>query len=147
MKNEATLATIAESPQANLHYLLFAVVIDVSEPTKVESGQNYITKLKVIDPSFNYKIELKLDQLKFHKFVHINVFTEKPEDGPKIKCVGDIIRLRRFKFKYTSKGELMGNDLKYSNWLVYSGKKGDPMTSSSYKNYAKNVNRQMNNYE
>ncbi len=38
----------------------------------------------------------------------------------------------------------MGNDVKYSNWLIYSGKKGDPSTSSSYKNYEKNKNRKMN---
>jgi len=146
-KNEATLATIAENPEANLHYLLFAVVVDVSEPRKVEDGSNYITMLKVIDPSFNYKEELKADRLKFHKFVHINIFTEKPEEGPKVQYVGDIIRLRRFKFKYTGRGELIGNDVKYSNWLIYSGRKGDSLVSASHKNYAKNVNRQLTKFE
>lgn len=141
IKNESTIAAIAENPTGNLHYLLFAVIIDVSEPTKIDESKNYITKLKVIDPSFNYKEELKLSPLKFHKFIHINIFTETPEDAPKVTYIGDIIRLRRFKFKYTSKGEIMGNDTKYSNWLLYSGKKNDNQPSTSFKKYTKNVNR------
>ena len=146
-KNETTLASIAENPEINLHYLLFAVVIDVSEPTKLEDSSNYVTRLKVIDPSFNYREEIKIDRLKFHKFVHINIFTERPEESPRIQFVGDIIRLRRFKFKFTPKGELMGNDVKYSNWLVYSGRKGESLESQSYKNYGKNVNRQLTKFE
>lgn len=147
MKNESTIAAIADNPTGNLHFLLFAVIIDVSEPTKLEESKNYITKLKVIDPSFNYKEELKLNQLKFHKFIHVNIFTETPEDAPKVTYIGDIIRLRRFKFKYTSKGEIMGNDTKYANWLVYSGKKGESLVSTSFKKYAKNVNRALTLYE
>ena len=147
IKNETTIATIAENPTGNLHYLLFAVIIDVSEPIKVEESKNYITKLKVVDPSFNYKEELKISQLKFHKFIHVNIFTETPEDAPKVTYIGDIIRLRRFKFKYTSKGEIMGNDTKYSNWLVYSGKKGESIVSTSFKRYDKNFNRVLNKYE
>ena len=147
LKNESTIAAIAENPTGNLHFLLFAVIIDISEPTKLEESKNYITKLKVIDPSFNYKEELKLGQLKFHKFIHVNIFTETPEDAPKVTFIGDIVRLRRFKFKYTSKGEIMGNDTKYSNWLVYSGKKSDSTVSTSFKKYDKNINRNLTVYE
>jgi hypothetical protein len=146
-KNETTLATIAENPEANLHFLLFAVIIDVSEPLKVEDSSNYVTRIKIVDPSFNYKEEVKLERLKFHKFVHINIFSEKPEEGPKIHFVGDIIRIRRLKFKYTTKGELMGNDVKYSNWLIYSGKKGDSLESNSFKKYYKNVGRKLTKFE
>ena len=147
LKNETTLAAIAENPTQSVHYLLFGVIIDMSEPTKTPDAKNYITKLKVIDPSFNYKEELKLGQLKFHKFVHVNIFTEKPEDAPKITFVGDIIRLRRFRFKYTSRGELMGNESKYSNWLIYSGKKGENEVSTSFKNYEKNKGRKLTTNE
>ncbi len=143
LKNESTLAAIAQNPTGNIHYLLFAVIIDVSEPTKLEESKNYITKLKVIDPSFNYKEELKVKDLKFHKFVHINIFTENPEEAPKVTYVGDIIRLRRFKFKYTGKGEVMGNETKYANWLIYGGKKDDPQVSTSFKRFTKNVNREL----
>lgn len=119
----------------------------MSEPTKHEESKNYITKLKVIDPSFNYKEELKINKLKFHKFIHVNIFTETPEDAPKISHIGDIIRLRRFRFKYSSKGEIMGNETKYANWLVYSGRKGDPEISTSFKNFKKNNNRQLTPHE
>lgn len=147
LKNESTLAAVAENPDGNLHYLLFAVIIDMSEPTKLEESKNYITKLKVVDPSFNYKEELKLGKLKFHKFVHVNIFTETPEEAPKVQFIGDIIRLRRFRFKYTSKGEVMGNDTKYANWLIYSGKKGESEVSSSYKKFTKNSGRVLTEYE
>lgn len=147
LKNESTIAAIADNPEGNLHYLIFAVIIDVSEPTKIEESKNYITKLKVIDPSFNYKEELKLPRLKFHKFIHVNIFTETPEEAPKVTFIGDIIRLRRFKYKYTSKGEIMGNDTKYANWLVYSGKKGESEVSTSFKKFDKNVNRQLTPHE
>lgn len=146
-KNETTLATICESPESNLHYLLYAIIIDISEPVKHEDCSNYITWLKIIDPSFNYKAEIDNPRLKFHKFAHINIYSETPEEGPKIQCVGDIIRLRRFKFKYTTKGELMGNDVKYSNWLIYSGKKDENLLSSCHKNYAKNKNREFTRFE
>ena len=35
--------------------------------------------------------------------------------------MGDIIRLRRFKFKVTESGELLGSMTKFSNWLIYDG--------------------------
>jgi hypothetical protein len=56
LRNEATLSSIAQNPQGNSHYLCFAVIIDISEPYKSEESTNYTTKLKVIDPSFNYKV-------------------------------------------------------------------------------------------
>jgi len=146
LKLETTIESITRCPEQHSHALLFAVIIDVSEPTKADDSSNFNTKLKVIDPSFNYKTEVKNPQLRFHKFVHINVYTEKTEEAPKISHVGDIIRLRRFKFKYTNKGELMGNDMKFSNWLIYpccpsKGKKGAQDISVSFKNYDKNIDR------
>ena len=143
LKNETTLAGIALDPSAHHHHLLFAVVIDVSEATKMQEGANFNTKVKIIDPSFNYKTELKTPQLKFHKFVHVNVYSETPENAPKVTNVGDIIRLRRFRFKYTEKGEIMGNDMKYSNWLIYSGVPENKDVSISYKKFDKNINRKL----
>lgn len=143
LKNETTLAGIAQDPMIHHHHLLFAVIIDVSEPMKMEEGNNYNTKLKVIDPSFNYKTELKNQALKFHKFVHINVYSETPEIAPKVGSVGDIIRLRRFRFKYTTKGEIMGNDMKYSNWLIYSALPENKDISISHKKFDKNLNRKL----
>jgi hypothetical protein len=41
----------------------------------------------------------------------------------------------------------MANDVKYSNWLIYSGKKGDSLVSNSYKNFNKNHGRQLTKFE
>ena len=147
LKNETTLANIAEAPEANPHYLLFAVIIDISEPYKSVNSSNWTTKLKVIDPSFNYHSQHDIANLKFHKFVYINIYTEKPEAAPRIKYVGDIIRLRRFHFKIAEKGELMGNEVKFSNWLIYDGKKGGNNSSTCYKDYPANEDRVLNKYE
>lgn len=147
LKNESTLSGICQDPENNNHALLFGIIIDISEPYKSGDSTNYTTKLKLIDPSFNYKADLSNPKLKFHKFVHVNIYSETPEKAPRIQFVGDIIRLRRFKFKFTPKSELIGNMQKYSNWLIYSGKRGDSLVSDCYKNYTKNKNRVLNNYE
>lgn len=147
LKKETTLAAIARDPNSYNQAFLYAIIIDVSEPSKMTDSANYNTKLKIIDPSFNYKAEVKYAELKFHKFVHVNIYTETPEEAPKVKSVGDIIRLRRFRFKYTPKGELMANDLKFSNWLVYSAVRENKDISVSYKKWDKNHNRELTVHE
>jgi hypothetical protein len=147
LKAETTLAEIALNPEKHHHSHLFAVIIDVSEPQKSAENQNFNTRLKVIDPSFNYKAEVKASRLRFHKYVYINVYTETPEMGPKVKNVGDIIRLRRFRFKYTPTGELLGNEVKFSNWLVYSAYSAKNEHSISHKQFEKNIGRKLIPYE
>lgn len=147
LKNETTLASIAESPSTNPHYLLYAVIIDISEPYKSPNSSNWTTKLKVIDPSFNYKTNLEINELKFHKYVYINIYTEKPDQAPRIKYVGDIVRLRRFNYKIADKGELIGNEVKFSNWLIYDGIKGSKNDARCYKDFPANKNRKLNEYE
>lgn len=61
--------------------------------------------------------------MKFHKFVRINIYSETIEEAPKSSIIGEIIRLRRFKFKITEKGQLVGFMNKFSNWLIYHGHK------------------------
>lgn len=146
-KDETTLAAIAEHPDSK-SALLFAVIIDISEPSKNDENSSYLTKLKVIDPGFNFKAVLKLPDLKFHKFVHISVYSETPEDAPRIKFVGDIIRLRRFMFKYSDRGELKGIELQRSNWLVYGGQKKDGEGPLCFKSqFGKNRGRGLNGFE
>ena len=41
----------------------------------------------------------------------------------------------------------MGNMQKYSNWLIYSGLKGEKLVSTCFKGYPKNKNRQLSTYE
>jgi len=41
----------------------------------------------------------------------------------------------------------MGNMQKFSNWLIYSGKKNDSNVSTTYKKYKINKKRALNSYE
>lgn len=141
LKAETTLAEIAMNPQTHNHSHLFAVIIDVSEPHKSDANNNFNTRLKIIDPSFNYKAEVKVKELKFHKFVYINIYSETPEAAPKVNSVGDIIRLRRFRFKHTPKGEVLGNEVNFSNWLIYPAIPNKNDTSFSFKAFNKNMER------
>ena len=153
LKNETTLAAIAENPEKTNHALFFGVIIDISEPYKNEKSDNYTTNIKIIDPSFNYKSQIANPLLKFHKFVRVNIFTETPDNAPKVEYVGEIIRLRRFKFKLTERGQLIGNMQKFSNWLIYPGKEFkerkvvNPDLSFCYKLYPKNKDRVLNTHE
>jgi hypothetical protein len=147
LNREYTLGEIAEYPGTKELKLTYGVVIDVTEPIKYEDKSNYITKLKIIDPTFNYKAEIKNKEIKFHKFVHVSIFTNNVSSAPKIKHVGDIIRLRRFNFKLSERGELVAIENKFANWLVYDGNIDANEVSSSYKNFDKNVKRKLNEFE
>ena len=76
--------------------MCFAVIIDMSEPFYSEENNNYGVKLKVIDPTFNYKAFLENPDIKFRKFATIHIFSPSQSNCPKVKFIGDIIRLRRF---------------------------------------------------
>ena len=147
LNREYTIGEIAEYPDTKELKLTFGVVIDVTEPIKYEDKSNFITKLKIIDPTFNYKAEIKNKNIKFHKFIHVSIFTDNVTGAPKIKHVGDIIRLRRFNWKLSERGELVATEYKYSNWLIYDGNIDAKETSSSYKSFDKNVKRKLNEYE
>lgn len=150
LRHETTLAAIAVDPEADSHFLLFGVIVDVSEPSKVEKLSNYVTKLKIVDPSLNYKVKVDGTKLRFFKFCHVLIYSETPESAPKVKWIGEIIRLRRFKYTISfTKNELLAVEImKYSNWIIYSGLKESSMKPISYKsNMPKNVNRQTTFYE
>jgi len=82
LRNESTLSAVAEIPEHSQHSLLFAVIIDVNESKKGKKGDPFVTSLKVVDPSFNYKTEIKNEKIKFHKFFKINITNEIPEKAP-----------------------------------------------------------------
>lgn len=151
MKNETTLAAVAAHPEDNPHYYVFAVIVDATEPTKYGKDSNYVTRLKVIDLSLNHKATIKGTDLKFFKFCTVNIYSETPDSAPKVEFIGDIIRLRRFKFSITdAKGELHAVEkTKFSNWIIYSGLREDkdfkPLCYKSI--FQKNVNRQTTEYE
>ena len=150
LKNETTLASIAEAPSDNPHYLLFAVIVDITETAKFAENENFVTRLKIIDPTFNYKATLKGTDIKFFKFATVTIYSETPESAPRIQYIGDIIRLRRFKFGISEdRGELYGTEVKFSNWLIYSGEKGSEFTDICHKSIyeSKNHDRFVNQIE
>lgn len=62
--------------------------------------------------------------------------------------MGDIIRLRRFKFKVTNSGELVGVMNKFSNWLIYDGEPNSKeFISQCFKPLEKNKNRELDQSE
>ena len=145
--NEYTLEMLAKNPDMTLKPNLFVVVIDISEAKKQSNADNFTFRLKVLDQTFNYKEKIDSSIVKFHKFVHLNIYVEDLTNSPSVDLVGSILRIRRFMFKTTSKGELMGSQVKFSNWLLYSGMPNDSIQSYSYRNFYKNKTKELNREE
>ena len=95
-KNEVKLADIANDTGLRDKKLSYGVIIDVSEPFRYKDKEEYVVKLKIIDDTFNYKAYIENPEIKFHKFVTVHVYSQFVNKCPKVKNVGDIIRLRRF---------------------------------------------------
>lgn len=76
--------------------LSWGIIIDVSEPFRYEQNDDYVVKVKIIDPSFNYKEYITNRDIKFHKFVTVHIYSQFLNKCPKVKNVGDILRMRRF---------------------------------------------------
>ena len=125
VRRESNLAEIAKraGDLFEMHSDLFAVIVDYSSPVISEESGNYVTQLKVIDPSFNFKTQAKDTHLRFFKFAKINLYAKKQDDIPAVFQLGDIIRLKRFKFAIgDKKGDLIAFDHDiYGKWTLYSG--------------------------
>lgn len=63
-----------------------------------------MSSFKIIDASFNYKQSVNNKEVKYFKFVKVNIFSETLESAPLCVSIGDIIRLKRFSFKLSDKG-------------------------------------------
>lgn len=151
LRNESTLAAIAENIEGSKHSCIFGVIIDITETKRQHQGEAFLTSFKVIDPSFNYKSQINNNKIKFHKFFKINVFSEVPEKAPSVAYIGDIIRLRRFSYKITDRGQIIGYEQKFSNWLIYPGYNPNNKEYSEQamccKTFDKNIDRKLNDYE
>lgn len=55
LKKEVTLGTIAENPEVHNHSLFFGIIVDYLDPIKYDKEKNFVTCIKIIDPSFNFK--------------------------------------------------------------------------------------------
>lgn len=96
IEKETDLGTIANDSSKRDKHLSWGVIIDVSEPFRYENKDEYVVKIKIVDPTFNMKAYIENEEIKFHKFVTVHVYSGFINKCPKIKNVGDIIRLRRF---------------------------------------------------
>lgn len=125
LKHETTLASLAENQDGKNNKNFFAIIVDISEPTKCTEGSNFIVQLKIIDPSFNYKSKISCENLRFHKYANVRLIIEDVKDCPRIESIGSIFRGRRLNATVGEKGDLCLHEVKFSNWLIYSGKPGD----------------------
>ena len=94
------------------------MIIDISEPFRHSDGEDYITKFKIIDPTLNFKAYILNKEIKFHKFVTVMIYSKTLSKSPKVKNVGEILRLRRFEFCLTAKGELIAYQNSFANWML-----------------------------
>lgn len=147
--SEITISEAAENLERGSKAYAFAVIIDVCEPFKFEDKEQFVTKIKVIDETFNFQAKIKNRDIKFHKFVTLHLYSPTANDAPKAKNVGDIIRLRRFNFVLSDKGELIAYETEFSNWLIYRGGKDENMKPTSFKTKwnDKNKDRIFTEYE
>lgn len=100
LQKETTLGAIANDASKRDKHFSWGVIIDVSEPFRYESKEEFVVKLKIIDPTFNCKAYIENEEIKFHKFVTLHIYSGFINVCPKIKHVGDIIRLRRFNVSF-----------------------------------------------
>lgn len=78
-----------------------------------------MSSFKVIDPSFNYKQSVNNKNVKFFKFLKVNIFSETLASAPLNVQIGDVIKLKRFGFKLSDKGQPVSFENTYSNWSVF----------------------------
>lgn len=128
-----TLSQIANHPSPVLRTSTFGVILDATRPFKANSSSDYLTKLKIIDESFNPKASLSSssDPFKAKKYFHLFIFSKSVSESPVIERIGDIIRIRRFDFTLkmgSCSSEWQGiapSNKRERNWLIYSGNPGD----------------------
>ncbi len=106
----------------------------------------YTSKLKIIDDTFNKKVPIQNENIKFQNHVYIYIYSNDIKSLPKISHVGDVIRIRRFSFVLNTKGELTGHMNSFSNWMTF-GITADDFSLQTSMNILKNEERLVTNFE
>lgn len=127
--------------------LTFGVIIDISEPFRFDDKDEYITKVKIVDPTFNFKALIKNPEIRFHKYVTVQIYSKRIEHCPKARFVGDILRLRRFEFCLTAKGELIAFQNSFANWMIFRGERKAVYSPFCFLNIQKNNDREITKWE
>lgn len=84
------MSQIATKPEDNQNCL--GVVLDATGAYKTYDSTDYVTKLKIIDPSFNSLS----NKTNYKDFVQIFIYTSTAAEAPRVARIGDIIRLKGF---------------------------------------------------
>lgn len=147
IRHEATLSTAAEFPSKNLYRNVFAVVVEISVPTYLEAYEKYLTRLKIVDCSFNFKESSPHSTLKFHKFVLLNIYSDSLKYAPKVNKIGDIIRLFYARFSISVKGELVCYSDDYLDWMTFSSEGNRDRLPLSMNSSARTNERALTNSE
>lgn len=140
-------ADAAEDKNKRHKMLTFGVIIDQTEPFRYDDKDEYVVKLKIIDPTFNFKTFIQNKEIKFHKFITVHIYSKVIEKVPKVRNIGEIIRLRRFEFCLTPKGELIAFQNVFANWLIFKGDRKAVYSPTCYLDISKNHNREITKFE
>lgn len=99
------------------------VILDFTGTYRTDDSFDYVTKLRVIDNTYNPKAKLDLNT---EPTVFIFIYTKTEAEAPKLRNVGDIILLRNFYFdNYQTKDNnvVRGNYNKScSEWQIFSSR-------------------------
>ena len=118
--NERTLGRIAEFSKNLTRVNTFGVVVDKAKYQCNSLKESSYVVLKIIDPSFNSEAIIDNQELRFQNFITVYIYNDINGGLPEIDRVGDVIRLRRFDFKFNSLGEIIGESRPYSNWMTFA---------------------------
>eukprot|EP00828_Plagiopyla_frontata_P029200 TRINITY_DN3776_c0_g1_i7.p1 TRINITY_DN3776_c0_g1~~TRINITY_DN3776_c0_g1_i7.p1 ORF type:complete len:470 (+),score=73.74 TRINITY_DN3776_c0_g1_i7:119-1528(+) len=84
---------VYQSPQKKLKAV--GVILDATRPYKTSKSTDYITQIKIIDPSLNYETQISSEK----KYLHIFIYSKSLKEAPYITQIGQIIYLKRYDFE------------------------------------------------
>ena len=123
-----SLADIVDNPLPKLSCV--GVILDATGAYKTYDSIDYVTKLKIIDHSFNYRD----NETNYKSFIHVFIYSDSFEAGPRTNRVGDIIKLTNFDFRTYQNSEVKALFHRgQSDWAVFDGRKNAnfiPVTKS-----------------
>lgn len=68
------------------------MIIDATGSYKTYDSTDYVTKLKIIDQTWNFQTK----GADYKKFIQIFIYTPTAASAPKIGRIGDIVRMKQF---------------------------------------------------
>ena len=78
---------IANNPLLRNKAYLFAVVMDSTEAFQSKNKERYASKLKIVDPSYNFQHDSVNPEIQFNHFSSIYIYSADQQQIPKPKKV------------------------------------------------------------